>query len=207
MSRSLRRGAVAAVIIATAPILAACSAGDSAATLQVKPDNAATSLNSTLKLNGIVVVTDKLGNAPANITTSIANTATGAGQDDTLVSVAVDGTAATLSGPAVIPAGSSLLLSGPGQVSATVPTLKEMPGQNAAVTFTFAKAGSVTVQALVSAGTGQYAGYAPVAPTTPPAAPVTRPTPHASESKGAKPTPTGTGTGTATSTPSPTPTH
>jgi copper(I)-binding protein len=170
VSRSLRRGAVAAVILATAPILAACSAGSSAATLQVKPDSAATSIvkgDSALKLNGIVVVTDAAGNAPANVSVNIANNGSA---DDTLTAVTVDGgSQATLSGAATIPAGGSLLLSGPDQVSATVPTLNEKPGQNAVITFTFANAGSVTVQALVNAGTGQYASYAPVAPTTAPA--------------------------------------
>lgn len=167
MSRSLRRGAVAAVILATAPILAACSAGSSAATLQVKPDTAATSItkgDSSLKLNGIVVVTDAVGDAPANVIVNIANNGSA---DDTLTGVTVDGSSqATLSGAATVPAGGSLLLSGPDQVAATVPTLNEKPGQNATITFTFANAGSVTVQALVNAGTGQYTSYAPtVAPT------------------------------------------
>ncbi|TDU04849.1 hypothetical protein EDD99_3328 [Streptomyces sp. 846.5] len=167
MSRSLRRGAVAAVILATAPILAACSAGSSAATLNVKPDTAATSIvkgDSALKLNGIVVVTDATGNAPANVVVNIANNGSA---DDTLTGVSVDGSSqATLSGAATVPTGGSLLLSGPGQVAATVPTLNEKPGQNATITFTFANAGSVTVQALVNAGTGDYTSYAPtVAPS------------------------------------------
>ena len=162
MSRSLRRGAVAALIVATAPILAACSAGAGAATLQVKPDVAATSIGSALKLNGIAVVTATDGTARASITTNISNLNSGA---ETLQSVAVDGTPATLSGPAVIPAGGSLLLGGPGQVTATTSSLTETPGQNATLTFTFANAGSVTVQALVNEGTGIYASFAPATPT------------------------------------------
>ena len=178
MSRSLRRGAVAAVILATAPILAACSAGSSAATLQVKPDNAATSItkgDSALKLNGIVVVTDATGSAPANVIVNIANNGSA---DDTLTGVSVDGSSqATLSGAATVPSGGSLLLSGPGQVAATVPTLSEKPGQNATVTFTFANAGSVTVQALVNTGSGQYASFAPTAatPTVTASTPATTP--------------------------------
>lgn len=171
MSRTLRRGAVAALILATAPILAACAAGDNAATLQVKPDSAATSIstgNANLKLNGIVVVTGALGNAPANVTVNIANTDTT--NSDTLTGVSVDQTPAVLSGPVSIAPLSSVLLSGPGQVSATVPTLTEQPGQNATVTFTFANAGSVTVQALVTAGRGQYAAYAPALPKPTPVA-------------------------------------
>ena len=91
MSRSLRRGAVAAVIIATAPILTACAAGENAASLHVEPDSAATSITkgpSSLKLDQIVVVTDATGQAPANIMTSISNNGTKA---DTLTSVTVDG--------------------------------------------------------------------------------------------------------------------
>jgi hypothetical protein len=165
VSRSLRRGAVAALIIATAPILAACSAGAGAASLQVKPDSAATSIGSTLKLNGIAVVAATDGSANANITTNISNTSSAA---ETLQSVSVDGTAATLSGPAIIPAGGSLLLGGPGQVTATVSSLTETPGQNATLTFTFATAGSVTVPALVNAGTGIYASFAPATATPTP---------------------------------------
>ena len=178
MSRSLRRGAVAALIIATAPVLAACSAGSGAATLQVKPDSAATTVGSTLKINGITVVTATDGSNQANVVANIANNGQSA---ETLTSVTVDGTPATLSGPATIPALGSLLLSGPQQTAALVADLAQTPGQNTTVSFTFANAGSASVQALVNAGAGQYAGYAPVAP------PVT-----------ATPTATATATGAAT---------
>ena len=167
MSRSLRRGAVAAVIIATAPVLAACSAGDGAATLQVKPNAAATSIGSTLKLNGITVVTATNGSSTANVVANIANNSQTA---ETLTSVTVDGNPATLSGPAVIPPLGSLLLSGPQQVTAQVASLSETPGQNATVGFTFANAGSTSVQALVNAGAGEYSSYAPAAPTPTPVA-------------------------------------
>lgn len=169
MSRTLRRGAVAALILATAPILAACAAGDNAATSQVKPDNAATSIataNGSIKLNGIAVVTDATGNAPANILANIANADTKI--EDSLTGVAVDGTPAVLGGQLQLNPLNSILLSG-SKSSAVVPTLNEKPGQNATITFTFAKAGSVTVKALVSTGTGDYASYAP-APAQPTAA-------------------------------------
>ncbi|MBC3843579.1 DUF461 domain-containing protein [Streptacidiphilus sp. 4-A2] len=165
MSRSLRRGAVAAVIIATAPVLAACSAGDGAATLQVKPDSAATSIGSSLKLNGITVITATNGSNEANVVVSIANQTTTA---ETLTGVSVSGTPATLSGPAVIPPLGSLLVSGPGQVSATVADLTQTAGQNVPVTFTFSTNGSVSTQALVNAGTGDYAAYAPSTPSASP---------------------------------------
>ena len=174
MSRSLRRGAVAAVIIATAPILAACSAGDSAATLQVKPDNPYASISTNgaaIKLNGITVVTDAQGSAPASVLVNIANgnanTTSNPDASDTLTAVSVDGVPAVLSGPVTVPGLGSVLLGGPGQPSATVPTLTKTPGQNTTVVFTFAKAGSVQVQALVTTGTGEYASYAPSPSPTP----------------------------------------
>jgi hypothetical protein len=179
VSRSLRRGAVAAVIIAIAPILAACSAGDSAATLQVKPDNAAASISTNgaaLKLNGITVVTDAKGNAPASVVVNIANgnapTVSAPDASDTLSSVTVDGVPAVLSGNVTVPGLGSVLLGGPGQPSATVPTLTKSVGQNATIVFTFAKAGSVQVQALITAGSGEYASFAPSPSPTPTPAPV-----------------------------------
>ncbi|MBF9072254.1 hypothetical protein [Streptacidiphilus fuscans] len=165
MSRTLRRGAVAAVIVAIAPVLAACSAGSSAATLQVKPNAGATSLsNGQLKVNGVEVVADRLGNAPANVVANIANNES---QAETLVSVTVGGTAATLSGSGNINTQASLILGGPatGTVQATVPTLSQPAGAVIPVTFVFANAGSVTVDAQVQKGTGVYASYAPGTPS------------------------------------------
>ena len=189
MSRSLRRGAVAALIIATAPVLAACSAGDGAATLQVKPNAAATSIGSTLKLNGINIVAAADGSSEANVVANIANNS--ATTAETLTSVSVNGTPATLSGPAVIPPLGSLLLSSPKQVSAQVTGLAQTPGQNTSVTFTFAVNGTVTVQALVNPGTGQFAAYAPASAT---------PAPVLSTSPGASSTATTKTTGKVTKT-------
>ena len=192
MSRSLRRGAVAALIIATAPILAACAAGDNAASLEVRPDNAATSIStgqSQLKLNNIVVVTGADGLAPAGVTVNIANNGP---QADTLTGVTVNGVPAVLTGDMTVKSQDALLLGAPGNPSAVVPTLDATPGQNTTVAFTFSTAGSVQVLALVSDGTGQYASYAPSPTPTPTPTPVTLPSATA--------TATGTATATATAT-------
>jgi copper(I)-binding protein len=162
VSRSLRRGAVAAVIaVAIAPVLAACSAGSSAATLEVKPNSAATSLSGgQLKLNGVAIVADANGNAPASVIASIANNEQ---QDENLVSVTVGTTAAALSGSTVIHTGGALSLGNPGPnaTTATVPTLDQPAGAVVPITFVFANSGSVTLQAQIQTGTGQYALYAP----------------------------------------------
>jgi copper(I)-binding protein len=166
VSRSLRRGAVAAVIaVAIAPVLAACAAGSSAASLEVKPNSAATSINGgQLKLNGVAVVADANGNAPASVIASIANNEP---QQENLVSVTVGTTAATLTGPTTIPSGAALNLGNPGAGSTTavVPTLDQPAGANVPVTFVFANGGSVTLNAQIQAGTGEYAPYAPATPT------------------------------------------
>jgi hypothetical protein len=198
VSRSLRRGAVAALILATAPVLAACSAGDGAATLQVKPNVAATTIGSTLKINGITVVTATDGSNEANVVANIANNSRTT--PETLTSVTVGGTAATLSGPATIPPLGSLLLSGPQQTSALVADLAQTPGQNTTVTFTFSSAGSTSIQALVNAGAGQYAPYAPVLPTPTPLASLSVPPSSSSTAKATGKT-TAKSTAKATSTP------
>ncbi|MFD0528885.1 hypothetical protein ACFQ1I_21065 [Kitasatospora arboriphila] len=59
MSRSLRRGAVAAIVLAAVLPLSACAAGNQAETLQIKPDNAATSVGQNLRLNNVLLVTAK----------------------------------------------------------------------------------------------------------------------------------------------------
>ncbi|MEZ0065006.1 copper(I)-binding protein [Streptacidiphilus sp. MAP12-20] len=210
MSRTLRRGAVAAVIVAIAPVLAACSAGSSAATLQIKPNTAATTLNipggGQLILNGIAVVTDATGNAPANVVASISNNEN---QDDSLVSVTVGTTAATITGPTKLRQGGALFLSipGAGNPVAQVATLSQPAGANIPVTFGFANGGPVTVLAQIQLPTGDYASFAPATPT---------PTPLPSESKvaglpsgsaSAKPGASHKATPSGSATPSASPTH
>jgi copper(I)-binding protein len=163
VSRSLRRGAVAALALAIAPVLAACAASSNAATLEVKPNVAATSVGS-LKLNGVALVVGTDGSA--NVTANIANWAD---QADTLTSVSVAGQNATLTGPTQIPAGGALQL-GAG-TTANIPGFSGQEGANAPVTFQFQNGGSVTVQALVNSAQGVYSSYAPTATPTP-AAPV-----------------------------------
>ncbi|KJK55926.1 hypothetical protein [Saccharothrix sp. ST-888] len=180
MSRSLRRGAIAALVLAAIVPLSACAAGNTPETLQIKPDNAATSLGQNLKLNNIVVVTraDAIGDqaGPANVSVNIANSGT---TPETLQSVtAGEGAAATFTDAkgapvteVVIPAGGSVLLGGQGQPAAHLASAAVKVGGFAPVTFTFAKAGKVTSQAQVSPATGLYAAFGPTVATAPPAVP------------------------------------
>ncbi|WP_037573843.1 hypothetical protein [Phaeacidiphilus oryzae] len=206
-SRSLRRGVVAALIIASAPVLAACSAGGTAASLQVKPNNVATAVSDNLKLNNVVVIADAAGdtNRPANLSVAISNTGASA---ETLNSVMVNGAPADLTkggkkvADVTIPAGGSVALSAPGQVRAQVPNLTGVQlGSYTPVVFQFAQAGQVSVNASTTTGTGYYAPYAPTAaPASAPAkasAPASAP---ASPGGTAKPTGKATAGAKATTT-------
>ncbi|QKW20173.1 DUF461 domain-containing protein [Kitasatospora sp. NA04385] len=181
MSRSLRRGAVAAIVLAAIVPLAACAAGNDASTLQIKPDNAATAIGTDVKLNNIVVVTPK-GTAgsysgAANLTVNIANTGT---EDEVLTSVKIDDAAAKLtdeSGAAVsdvtLKPGQSVLLGAEGGTAASIPTSDLSVGGYAKTTFTFKNAGEVSAEANVQPADGLYEGFGPKASPSAAASPST----------------------------------
>lgn len=174
MSRSLRHGAIAAVALAAILPLSACAAGNTPETLQIKPDNASTSIGTALKLNNIVVVTAPGADAehagPANVTVNISNTGSA---PETLRGLELAGAAATFADAkgaplteVVIPAGGALLLGGTGQPTAKIASAKVEQGGFAPTTFTFATAGKVSAEAQVHQGKGMYAGFGPsVAPS------------------------------------------
>lgn len=75
MSSSLRRGALAAAAIAfSIASLAACGAGNNAQTLEVKPDNAATSVGD-IKIQNALVITqpDTTSTGPAVVSATVFN--------------------------------------------------------------------------------------------------------------------------------------
>ncbi|MFJ8040628.1 DUF461 domain-containing protein [Kitasatospora sp. NPDC096147] len=177
MSRSLRRGAIAAVALAAILPLSACAAGNTPDTLQIKPDNASTSIGTTLKLNNIVVVTAPGASeehpGPANVTVNISNSGS---QPETLKSLELaEGGAATFTdakgaplSEVVIPAGGAVLLGGEDQPVARVATAKVRLGGNAPVSFTFGAAGKVAAEAQVHTAQGMYRPFGPsVAPKVP----------------------------------------
>ncbi|MFJ9519625.1 DUF461 domain-containing protein [Kitasatospora sp. NPDC101801] len=192
MSRSLRRGAIAAIALAAILPLSACAAGNSPDTLQIKPDNAATSIGDTLKLNNIVVVTADGASSehagPAQLTVNISNTGSSA---ETLQSITVgEGATATFAdakGAAlseiVIPAGSAVLIGGEGQPVAKVASAKLEVGGFAPAAFSFAKAGKVATEAQVHSAKGMYEDFGPTA--NPSASPSAAASASASASAGA----------------------
>ncbi len=156
MSSSLRRGALAAAAIAfSIASLSACAAGNNAQTLQIQPDNAATTVGD-IKIQNAIVVTqpDLESTGPAVVAATLFNEGD---TDQTLESVTLPGTgkSAELSpaegGSLTVPAGGSLILGGEGNASAVLPSSREAvrDGNAQPVTFTFSETGEVSLRAIV----------------------------------------------------------
>ncbi|WP_224284133.1 DUF461 domain-containing protein [Streptomyces sp. LS1784] len=180
MSRSLRRGSIAAIAAIAIASLSSCAAGNTPETLQIKPDNAAATIGTNLRLNNIVVVTGEgtAGNytGPANVVVNIANTADTPAE---LKSVTVgNGAAATFTDASgaplssiVVPAGGSVAIGGQGNPSATVASATVSVGGFAPTAFTFKDGQKVETEAAVSPdsgahGRGLYKGFGPTPSAT-----------------------------------------
>ncbi|CAM5536280.1 DUF461 domain-containing protein [Streptomyces fumanus] len=175
MSSSLRRGALAAAAIAFSLLpLTACGAGNNAQTLEIKPDNAATTVGDIKVQNAIVITQPDLeSTGPAAISATVFN---GGRSAQTLESIRVDGTGKTAElKPAkgkdlTIPAGGSLILGGKDNASATLPSSREAvrDGNAQKITFTFSKTGDVSLKAFVVPAEHYFTEWGPSeAPTTP----------------------------------------
>ena len=169
MSSSLRRGALAAAatVVSVAP-LAACAAGNNAQTLQVKPDNAATSVGD-IKIQNATVVTqpDRTSKGPAVITAKVFNNGD---RKETINAVSLPGTgarvelaAATGSGPVVVPPGGSVILGGKGNPSAVIPEGREAArdGDAQRVVFDLSSTGDVPITAFVVPAKSYFKGWGP----------------------------------------------
>ncbi|MFE4872899.1 DUF461 domain-containing protein [Streptomyces sp. NPDC056682] len=167
MSRSLRRGALAASAIAFSLLsLSACAAGNKAQTLGVKADNAYVTVGD-IKVQNATVVTQPKADAegPAVVTATLFNN----GADpQTLDSVQVGATNAKLSpakgsGAVTIAGHSSIMLGGKDNASAVIANGREAArnGDAQKVTFQFSKTGAVSVDAFVVPATGYFEGIGP----------------------------------------------
>ncbi|WP_432194186.1 DUF461 domain-containing protein [Streptomyces sp. bgisy027] len=188
MSSSLRRGALAAAALAfSITSLAACAAGNDAQTLQIKPDNAATSVGD-IKIQNALVITqpDLESTGPAAISATLFNSGRTA---QTLDAIKVDDTGKTAElkaakgGSLTIPAGGRLIIGGKDNASAVLPSSREavQDGNAQKITFTFSKTGDVSLRAFVVPAEHYFESWGP---SEVPAAPETTSTP------------TGTATGT-----------
>ncbi|MET9515355.1 DUF461 domain-containing protein [Streptomyces sp. NPDC002994] len=204
MSRSLRRGALAATaIVFSIASLAACGAGNDAQTLGVRPDNAATTVDDIKIQNATIVTQPELdAKGPAVVTGMVFNNGTKA---ETLESVTLPGTSAKVklspakgSGPLTVPAGGSLLLGGDGNASAVIQNGSEAAkaGDAQPVRFELSETGAVELRAFVVPATHYFKGVGPSELPKPPAQ---------APSGSATGTPAGTASGSPSGTPAGTP--
>ncbi|MFZ3558961.1 MULTISPECIES: DUF461 domain-containing protein [unclassified Streptomyces] len=192
MSSSLRRGSLAAAAIAfSIASLAACGAGNNAQTLEVKPDNAATSVGD-IKIQNATVVTqpDRESKGPAVVTGTLFNNGSTA---QTLDAITVDGvgksaklTDAKGASKITVPAGGSVVLGGKGNASAELPNSRTsvLDGNAQPITFSFSKAGDVKLKAFVVPADGYFKKWGP---SEIPAAPGASANPSTSASTSATP--------------------
>ncbi|MGC5345775.1 DUF461 domain-containing protein [Streptomyces sp. DT24] len=200
MSRSLRRGALAATaIVFSIASLSACGAGQGAQTLKIRPDNAATSVGDIQIQNANVVTQPELdAEGPAVVVATLFNNGT---KKQTLDSVTLDGAGpvklhpAKGDGPLTVPAGGKLILGGDGNASAVIEKGREAAkdGDVQKVVFKFSETGDIELPALVVPATSYFKGYGP---SELPALPSTQPSGSASGSPSA--TTSGSPSGSAT---------
>ncbi|MFG1670193.1 DUF461 domain-containing protein [Streptomyces sp. Y7] len=195
MSSSLRRGALAAAALAfSITSLAACAAGNNAQTLEIKPDNAATSVGD-IKIQNALVITqpDLESTGPAAISATLFNSGDKA---QTLDAIKVDGAGksaelkAAKGGSLTIPAGGSLILGGKDNASAVLQSSREAvkDGDAQKITFTFSETGDVSLRAFVVPAEHYFEGWGP---SEVPAAPETTATPTGTPADESGATPTG----------------
>ncbi|MFJ9867224.1 DUF461 domain-containing protein [Streptomyces sp. NPDC101165] len=209
MSSSLRRGALAAsAIVFSIASLAACGAGNNSQTLEIKPDNAATSVGD-IKIQNATIITqpDLKASGPAVISATVFNMGN---TNQTLQSISVQGSSEPVKLSAAkgqsltVPAHGSLVLGGKDNASAVIASGREavQDGNAQKVTFTLSRTGPVNLRAFVVPATSYFSGWGPseipTASATATAAPGSTASGKAKPGKGGKTSPSATATDTAT---------
>ena len=139
--------------------LSACGTGFNASTRQVTQvtdgvESAITKDSNNIKLRNILVVETAEGAGVLIGTLINANP-----DDDTLLGVAINGQVATLTGINTVSQNLPVTFEGASaNAKAVVPTLGAAAGSHVLVTMFFARAGEVTVQAIIRAAAEQYLG-------------------------------------------------
>lgn len=191
MSRSLRHGALAATaLVFSIAALSACGAGNDAESLQVRPDNAATAVDS-VKIQNLSIITQPEPDAegPAVIAATLFNDGT---KREVVEKITLPGTGATVelkpakgTGPLVIPAGGRVILGGKNNASAVIENGREA-GRNGdvqPVAFAFSETGDIELGASIFPATSFFKDFGP--DPLPSAEPTATPSGSASGTPGA----------------------
>ncbi|MFJ8754147.1 DUF461 domain-containing protein [Streptomyces sp. NPDC102441] len=203
MSRSLRHGALAATaVVFSIAALSACSAGNDAQTLQVRPDNAATAVDS-IKIQNLNIITQPEPEAegPAVIAATLFNDGP---KPETVEKVTLPGTDTTVElkpakgkGPLEVPAGGRLVIGGKNNASAVIENGRQAGtnGNVQNVAFTFSETGDIELGAAIVPATSFFKDFGPSA--LPSAEPTPSPSDSASGTTG-EPSDSGSPSGTTT---------
>ena len=155
----MRRVLTALLIATLAVSLSGCGAGLNAETRKLKQVT-----------DGVEATVNTEGNNIKVVNLLVVETAEGAGvlvgtlinsmdQEDTLLGVAINGQIASLTGSNVLVKNKPVIFEGPSaNIKAVVPILGAKAGQRVQVTMFFARAGEVTVQAIIRDQRDDYAG-------------------------------------------------
>jgi hypothetical protein len=200
--RIRRAAATAAVVLALSTALAGCGVGFNAPTSQVSPPHPSGDIGP-MRVRSFMLI-QKDGGGPAAAVVTLVNTSneaqalrslqiappqTGGGASPASTSTPLDVAAAI-----TVPAHGALHVGAQGQPTLTIDGLDTIarPGRLALVTLIFDKAGRITFNVVVQAGTGPFASFAPTA----------QPTPTTSISPATTTSPTGTESPSPTTSPS-----
>ena len=154
------RRVVTAFLIAILTIsLTGCGAGLNASTRNIKQVT-----------DGVEATVNTDGNNIKVVNLLVVETAQGAGvlvgtlvnsldQEDALLGVAINGQVATVTGSNVLAKNKPVIFEGPSaNIKAVVPVLGAKAGESIQITLFFARAGEVTVQAIIRDQRDDYAG-------------------------------------------------
>ncbi|MFE1552525.1 DUF461 domain-containing protein [Streptomyces sp. NPDC058718] len=177
MSRSLRRGALAATaIVFSIAALSACGAGNDAQTLGVKPDNAAVTVDDVKIQNALVITQPHQGvKGPAVVSATVFNNGS---TPQTLDAITLPGTTATVkltpaaggAGPITVPALGSVVIGGAGNATAVIENGTEAAknGDAQKVVFKLSKTGDVGLSAFVVPAASYFKDFGPSIVPAPP---------------------------------------
>jgi copper(I)-binding protein len=198
-SRRLLFGAIAVLV----PVLAGCEAGYNAPTLEFHPANfAANTVKGGVSMSNVFVLgpplrTELPAGAQAGVFLSISTE-----NGDQLVSVSAPGTASSVTvagAPVDLPAQTLVDLSGPEPEVVLTGLTKPLKGGEAIrMNFTFAHAGTISLQVPVEPHAYSYATFSPPAAPSPSATPTGTASPSATPTGTASPSPAASASASAT---------
>ncbi|MEU2119157.1 DUF461 domain-containing protein [Streptomyces sp. NPDC016459] len=204
MSRSLRRGALAATaIVFSIATLSACGAGNDAQTLGVRPDNPAVTVDDVKIQNALVITQPEAGvKGPAVVSATVFNNGDAS---QTLDAISLPGSNATVklkaaagTGPITVPAGGSVVIGGAGNATATIENGSEAArkGDAQKVVFKLSKTGDVGMNAFVVPASSYFKDFGPsIVPAPPGTTPSASATPSGEAEHGAEHGEESTGSG------------